>query len=409
VDELLQKLREQVETATAALREKGYAAKTIEDYSGVWRQLLRHAERQCIGDPGGLLTQFAMLKYGIRDISHPADTREKYYARFLLCLQDASTNAPWITKRSYKAARQFRSRGFEGAYDNFAAWLNGKPLKQASIALMMQSIRAFLCFAEDHQLNCISELSQTTVLQYLESKCHLSKPTKDSMVNTIREFFRCPEVAKMIGKDLSVNLKSRKTSRYYRLPSFFSTEEIRRTLTAIDRNTLEGKKDFAVILMAVDTGLRVSDIINLRLSNLKWDCQEIGIVQQKTGQPLRLWMTDALKWALLDYMMNSRPKDAPYDHVFLRSLAPFHPYVSAGHYYKRLNKYLDLAGVDTTGRRHGMHSLRHSLAARLMGENVPITIISEALGHKYANVTMQYVRIDIEKLRLAALEIAYNA
>jgi len=40
-----------------------------------------------------------------------------------------------------------------------------------------------------------------------------------------------------------------------------------------------------------------------------------------------------------------------------------------------------------------------------MGDNVPITVISEALGHKYANVTMQYVRIDIEKLRLSALEV----
>lgn len=409
MDESLQKLREQVEKAKAALRQKGYAGKTIDDYSGVWRHLLRYAERERIADLGDLLTRFAMLKYGIRDIFHPVDTREKYYARFLLCLHDASTNAPWITKRSYKAARKFRSRGFEEAYDNFVAWLNGKPLKQSSIALMSQSIRAFLCFAEDHQLNCISELNQATVLQYLESQGHLSKPTRDSMVGTLREFFRCPEVAKIMGKDLSVNLKSSKTSRYCKLPSFFSTEEIRCMLTAIDRNTLDGKKDFAVILMAVDTGLRVSDIFNLRLSNLKWDRQEIEIVQQKTGQPLRLWMTDALKWALLDYMMNSRPKEVPYDHVFLRTLAPFHPYVSAGHYYKRLNKYFDLAGVDTTGRRHGMHSLRHSLAARLMGENVPITIISEALGHKYANVTMQYVRIDIEKLRLAALEVAYNA
>jgi len=89
-------------------------------------------------------------------------------------------------------------------------------------------------------------------------------------------------------------------------------------------------------------------------------------------------------------------------------MAQFTPYVSAGRYYNRLNKYFELAGVNKDGKHHGMHTLRHSLATRLMGDNVPITVISEALGHKYANVTMQYVRIDIEKLRLSALEVPSN-
>ena len=52
--------------------------------------------------------------------------------------------------------------------------------------------------------------------------------------------------------------------------------------------------------------------------------------------------------------------------------------------------------------------MRHSLASRLLSDDVPITIISETLGHKYANVTRDYIRIDIEKLRLVALEVPYN-
>ncbi len=123
---------------------------------------------------------------------------------------------------------------------------------------------------------------------------------------------------------------------------------------------------------------------------------------------MKIFMTNALKWALLDYLMNVRPKCTAFDHVFLRSLAPFSPYISAGHYYKRVNKYFKLADINRDGKHHGMHSLRHSLATRLVGDNVPITVVSEALGHKYANVTMQYVRIDIEKLRLAALEVPSN-
>jgi len=404
------KLHEQVEKAETTLRERGYADKTIESYVGVWQHLMKYAAMTSMAScTAELLTRFAEQQYGIKDIFHPIDDREKYYAGILLRLHDVSSSIAWITKRSYREPKQLRSRSFSAAYDNYSDWLERKNLRKSSIALKQHLIRGFMEFAEAENIVSLSALSQTVVLKYLESKVCLSKPTIDSIVITLRDFFRHPVVLDMIGKDLSVNLKVSKSSRYRKLPSFFSIDELRSILAVIDRSTLEGKKDFAVILLAVDTGLRISDIINLRFSSLKWDQQEIEVVQLKTGEFLRLAMTGTLKWALLDYIMNSRPKTKAFDHVFLRSVAPFCPYISAGHYYNRLNKYFTLAGVDTNGKHHGMHALRHSLAARLLGNNVPITIISETLGHRYANVTMQYVRIDIEKLRLAALEVPPRA
>jgi len=97
-----------------------------------------------------------------------------------------------------------------------------------------------------------------------------------------------------------------------------------------------------------------------------------------------------------------------YENVFLRSIAPHCPYTTAGHFYGRINKYMKRAGIDSNGKHHGMHSCRYSLATRLMNDNTPITVISEALGHKYANVTKEYIRIDISQLRLAALEVPTN-
>lgn len=92
-----------------------------------------------------------------------------------------------------------------------------------------------------------------------------------------------------------MNLKVVRNGKYEHLPSTYSVDEIKRILTVIDRKTSEGKKDYEVILLAVDTGLRISDIINLRLGNLKWDCDTIEIIQQKTGEFLKLSMTDAQK------------------------------------------------------------------------------------------------------------------
>lgn len=116
---------------------------------------------------------------------------------------------------------------------------------------------------------------------------------------------------------------------------------------AVDRSTPQGKKDYAVIILAVDLGLRVSDIIKLQLDEIKWDRSMIELFQQKTGEFLQLYMTDNVKWALLDYMMNGRLKDSKYSNMFLRSKAPYMPYAGAASLYDRVNKYISLAGIET--------------------------------------------------------------
>jgi integrase len=172
---------------------------------------------------------------------------------------------------------------------------------------------------------------------------------------------------------------------------------------AVDRNTPQGKKDYAIIILAVELALRVSDISKLQLDEIKWDKSTIELFQQKTGE--FLYMTNNVKWALLDYLMNVRSKDSEYSNVFLRSKAPYTPYGKVASFYDRVNKYISLARIETEGKHHGLHSCRHGLATRLMNDGTSITVVSEALGHKFANVTKDYIRIDISRLRLVALEV----
>jgi integrase/recombinase XerD len=201
-------------------------------------------------------------------------------------------------------------------------------------------------------------------------------------------------------------LKSIHLNRYERLPSFYSNEETKKVLLAVDRTTPQGKKDYAIIILAVELGLRVSDIMKLQLNEIKWDKSTIELFQQKTGEFVQLYMTDNVKWALLDYLMKVRPKNSEYPNVFIRSKAPYTPYCKSASFYGRVNKYISLAGIKTEGKHHGLHSCRHGLATRLMNDGVPITVVSEVLGHKFANVTKDYIRIDISRLRLVALEVS---
>jgi integrase len=189
-----------------------------------------------------------------------------------------------------------------------------------------------------------------------------------------------------------------------RLPSHYSTDEVRAILCQVDRNTAFGRRDYLVLLLAVQFAMRAGDIRQLRFENIKWSHNTIEFAQQKTNVPLQLPVTEEFKYALADYMKNSRPKvDNP--HIFVRHRAPFQPFTDHNTFYHVLNKYMTLAGIKLNGRKHGLHSMRHSTASNFLQNKTPYPVISGILGHENASTTKLYLRIDIQQLRTVALEV----
>ncbi|WP_025069275.1 tyrosine-type recombinase/integrase [Bacteroides gallinarum] len=72
-----------------------------------------------------------------------------------------------------------------------------------------------------------------------------------------------------------------------------------------------------------------------------------------------------------------------------------------------LADWMRAAGIDSTGRKHGPHALRHSLATNLLGVNEPIPVISEILGHSTAESTTVYTRVNVDMLRQCALDVPF--
>lgn len=399
-----------IQEAKEELVKQGYSTNTISNYVSIWKHVERYAEEigvtECSKE---LLIEFSKKRYNIENVFNPTSDKEKYYARFLICLYECCYDGIWTTHRSYKIPTPFKSRSFAEVYKTFNENLHDKKLKPNSINLKMQIVRDFLDFLESRSITDFPNLMQIDVLEYIESKSPYSSAYKSSIIITLRDLFRSPSIKSKFKTDFSIYLRADTfRSHYEKMPSGYTEGEIGNLLSCIDRKTPEGKRDYVFILLGVDLGLRVSDIMNLKMSDIKWNVSTIELVQQKTDEFISLPLTDNLKWALLDYLMNARPNHTEHQNVFLRSLAPYCPYKSRAYFYKRLNKYFKLAGIKTEGKHHGMHSMRHSLAARLLSDDVPITIISETLGHKYANITRDYIRIDIEKLRLVALEVPSN-
>ena len=174
-------------------------------------------------------------------------------------------------------------------------------------------------------------------------------------------------------------------------------------LTAIDRTTMIGKRDFAILLLAVRLGLRSIDIIRLKLDDIKWRTDSISIIQQKTLRRLEVPLLADVGNAIIDYLLSGRPEsNSPY--VFLRSQAPHINLSPHAGLYNMVASRMEKAGIrQEKGERRGPHCLRHSLAARMLAEETPLPVISAVLGHANKESTKVYLSTDSGHLRHCAL------
>lgn len=91
----------------------------------------------------------------------------------------------------------------------------------------------------------------------------------------------------------------------------------------MDRQTKIGKRDYAILMLAIQLGIRAGDIRQLKLSHIKWDINQIEYIQQKTRNLICLPLTENIKFALLDYLKNSRPESS-YPNIFARHESSFY-------------------------------------------------------------------------------------
>lgn len=189
--------------------------------------------------------------------------------------------------------------------------------------------------------------------------------------------------------------------------TYYSQEEITKLLNVIDIKTKQGKEDYLIISLICYLGLRISDVINLKLGNIDFNTNTISIIQYKTDNKLTLPLIDKVKYPLLDYLKNVRPTDTDLDYIFITFDKPYRHHFELKTHSYIVKDYLIKAGIDINGRKHGFHSLRHSFSTSLLNEDISLYSISTILGHQDIKTTMSYLDIDTSKLKELALEVPY--
>lgn len=189
--------------------------------------------------------------------------------------------------------------------------------------------------------------------------------------------------------------------------TYYTQDEISKLLNVIDTKTNQGKEDYLIISLICYLGLRISDVVNLKLSNIDFNTNTISIIQYKTDNKLTLPLIDQVRYPLLDYLKNARPTNTNLDFIFITKEIPYRHHLELSKHNYIVKNYLVKAGIDINGRKHGFHALRHSFSTLLLKENISLYSISSILGHQDIKTTMSYLDIDTSKLKELALEVPY--
>ena len=248
------------------------------------------------------------------------------------------------------------------------------------------------------------DITPDIISDYVISICPKHEKSIASILTTLRVFLRFLYLHGYTEQDLSLVVPKPTRYRYPAVPSTWEPAEVKRMLDAVDRGSPRGKRDYAILLLVAKLGMRVGDIKALKLSHLNWETKTITIVQEKTKVEVTYPILHDVGWALIDYLQHARPVcESPY--VFVRLNAPFEAFGENANLHNIITHYIRLAGITVPrGKRHGLHSLRHSLASALLEQGASLAVISEILGHVDSKSTSVYLHTDLNGLKSCALD-----
>jgi site-specific recombinase XerD len=220
---------------------------------------------------------------------------------------------------------------------------------------------------------------------------------------SLRAFFRYAELTGVVDRPLQDWIPTVHKPRLGKVPYCLTEEQISQLLESLDLANLNDIRDHTVLSLLAAFGVRGIQVRKLKLPDVDWSNDRIHFPAVKRGNSVVMPLTIPVGNSLLRYLEEARPQSS-YREVFL-SCTKQKPLLEASSLTSMVAFRLKKAGIQLPeGVPVGTHLFRHSLASRLLKEDVPIKVIADLLGHRDLNTTMVYTKVDLRSLELVCQE-----
>jgi site-specific recombinase XerD len=390
-----QTITELIEACTGYFEQNSYTKQRIERYKSMWRNGICHyMKKSSITNYNSSIGE-EFIHANISDIVSPG---ERDLIRSVTVLNEMQASGKVSKKTVHPITRKLTGEIGEAA-ERFLHRLKELRRNATTINDHLLYLHRFNQYLNNNDIKLLGDIGGQHVLSFLSTRTN----NKINVVSSLRMFFRYAYEERLLKTDLSYVLANYKWVKREKLPSFYTAEEVIKIESTVSLSSEVGKRNYAVLLLATRLGLRASDIANLSFANFDWGKSRITLQQYKTGKEIELPLLTEVGEAIINYLKFGRPRSSS-PNVFLSARAPYRPMTRSA-VSSAVRQIIDASGVSTGQRRHGPHSMRHSLASRLLEHEVSLPVISESLGHEKTETTMAYLRIDVKALHKCALDV----
>ncbi len=266
-----------------------------------------------------------------------------------------------------------------------------KNLSELSVLSYSSDLNKFLNFIQEKKNGDLDDISSKTISEYFEimRDIGISSSTSARYLSSVKGFFKYLSSQEYIHKDPAEILSTRITER--KLPTVLSFDEINKILQVPNINENLGLRDKAILELFYSCGLRVSELINLKLNDLYFNDEVIRVLGKGSKQRIVPIGESAVKW-ISEYIKKVRVilerKMKSENVIFLNNRGTK---LSRMGIWKIVDKYVKEAGIE---KEFHPHTFRHSFATHLLEGGADLRAVQEMLGHSDISTTQIYTHID---------------
>jgi integrase/recombinase XerD len=269
-----------------------------------------------------------------------------------------------------------------------------KGLSRNTILSYHYDLKLFQEYLDQKHID-ILKVTYNDIIEYimfrkLESKNKLKPRSIFRLIESLRQFYKFLVIEDKIKINPAANIILPKLPQ--RLPDTLTVDEMAQLITSIPEDKEFTLRYKTMIQLLYATGLRVSELINLKLSDINMDGNFIRVIGK--GMKERIIPFGPRTKYLLEKYLNIRLKKYPgIKEVFV---SKFRKKLSRIEFWEQLKKFIKLANIN---KSVSPHTIRHSFASHLLKGGADLRVLQELLGHSSITTTQIYTHIDQEHLK----------
>lgn len=255
-------------------------------------------------------------------------------------------------------------------------------------------LKLFLEYLRENEIPSFKQVNKEVIVNYMQSEKNNNKANSSILrsVSSLRKFFQYLAQEKIIEKDPMLLIDTPKKKQH--LPQVLTKEEVEKLLRSPNTGQVLGLRDRAMLELMYATGLRISEIINLKLEDLHLTMGTLQTLGKGHKERIVPVGDEAIKW-VNRYLEETRPKllkQKRSNYLFLN----FHGNnLTRQGVWKNLKAEVRKAGIQ---KNITPHTLRHSFATHILENGADLRIVQELLGHADISTTQIYTHLSNKQL-----------